>query len=279
MWYWPSLSILAGIAVRLVDHFLIPGVAGDSVEESCKGLGIHASRITRFGSMIDIERHVVPDPVSRAAIREEKGIPPNATVITMICRLAPEKGIDIALEALSQALATLPATQRSLMRVIIAGDGPLRSRVETDIYERGLNDTCVLWGETSSEEVISLLGLSDIFLYTSRRGACMSMAVLEAMASACAVIATTQPVSNVHLLSAGRGIALPANDAKQIGIALVRLMSDPPLCRQMGDLARDYIAMYHSPAVFRRTLLRTTYWSGLNELLDAKKHKIESEIY
>ena len=107
----------------------------------------------------------------------------------------------------------------------------------------------------------------------------MSMAVLEAMASACAVIATTQPVSNAHLLSAGRGIALPANDAKQIGIALVRLVSDPPLCYQMGDLARDYIAMYHSPAVFRRTLLRTTYWSGLNELLDAKKHKIESEIH
>lgn len=273
MCYWPSLSMLAGIAVRLVDHFLIPGVAGDSVEESCKRLGIHPSRITRFGSMIDIERHVVPDPASRAAIREEKGIPPNATVITMICRLAPEKGIDIALEALSQALATLPTRKRTLIRVIIAGDGPLRQQVEADICERGLNDICVLWGETSSEEVISLLGLTDIFLYTSRRGACFSMAVLEAMASACAVIATTEPLSNAHLLSAGRGIALPANDSKQIGMSLVRLISDPPLCRQMGDLARDYIAMYHSPAVFRRKLMRTTYWSGLDELLDTKNIK------
>lgn len=268
--YWPSLSILAGLAVRLVDHFLIPGVAGDSVEESCKRLGIHPSRVTRFGSMINIERHVVSDPASRAARREGKGIPPNATVITMICRLAPEKGIDIALEALSQALVTLPSAQRSLIRIIIAGDGPLRQQVEADICERGLNDICVLWGETSGEEVISLLDLSDIFLYTSRRGACLSMAVLEAMASACAVIATTEPLSNAHLLSQGRGIALPANDAKQIGIALVRLINDAPLCQQMGRLARDYVAMYHSPAVFRRTLLRTTYWSGLNELLNAK---------
>src|SRR5713226_918587 len=273
MCYWPSLSLFAGIAVRFVDHFLIPGVAGDSVEESCKRLGIHPSRITRFGSMIDIEHHVVTDPTSRATKREEKGIPSNATVIAMICRLAPEKGIDIALEALSQALALLPSAQRALIRVIIAGDGPLRQEVEADISERGLSDTCVLWGETPREDVISLLGLTDIFLYTSRRGACISMAVLEAMASGCAVIATTEPLSNAHLLSGGRGIALPANDVKQIGMSLVRLICDPSLCRQMGDLARDYVAVYHSPAVFRRTLMRTTYWSGLDELLGAKNHK------
>ncbi len=273
MCYWPSLSILAGIAVRLVDHFLIPGVSGDSVEESCRRLGIHPSRITRFGSMVDIERQVVPDPVSRAALRGEKGIPPNATVITMACRLAPEKGIDIALEALSLALATIPPTQRALIRVIIAGDGPLRQQIAASISERGLSDICALWGEISNEDIISLLGLTDIFLYTSRRGACFSMAVLEAMASGCAVIATTEPLSNAHLLSGGRGVALPADDAKQISMALVRLMSDPPLCRQMGNLARDYIARYHSPTVFRRTLLRTAYWSGLHELLDMKKQK------
>ena len=94
------------------------------------------------------------------------------------------------------------------------------------------------------------------------------MAVLEAMASACAVIATTEPLSNAHLLAQGRGIALPANDVRQISLALVRLISDPSLCHQMGNLARDYIATYHSSTVFRRTLMRVAYWTGLDEFID-----------
>jgi len=39
----------------------------------------------------------------------------------------------------------------------------------------------------------------------------------------------------------------------------------------MGKLARDYIAEHHSPVQFRRTLLRATYWSGLDELLATEK--------
>ncbi len=265
--YWPSLNLLARFAAHFVDHYLIPGVTGDGVEEICQQIGVHPSCITRFATMIDLDRHVLPNANLRAEIREKNSIPADAIVITIICRLAPEKGLDIALEAMSNALSTLSSEVRAQVRMIIAGDGPLRQQVEADISKCGLSDICVLWGEISSEDVISLLGLSDIFLYTSKRGACFSMAVLEAMASACAVIATTEPLSNTYLLSEGRGIALPANDAKQISISLSRLIGDPTLCRQMGALARDYIAMYHSPAAFRRTLMRVTFWSELDEFL------------
>ena len=264
--YFPSLSFFASIGVRLVDHFLIPGVADDSIEESCKQLGIHPSRITRFGSMIDIEHHVVPDAVSCEALRIQKDIPPDAVLVAVVCRFAPEKGIDIALEAIDRAYRVLPPRQRSLLRVVIAGGGPLRAEIEQDIIKRGLDTTCLLWEEISPQEVRQLLGISDIFLYASRRGACFSMAVLEAMASHCAVIATTEPLSNAHLLSSGRGIALPANDLQQMADALVRLVSDKELCVQMGRLARDYIAAQHSVTMFRRSLLRVTRWAALDEI-------------
>ena len=97
------------------------------------------------------------------------------------------------------------------------------------------------------------------------------MAVLEAMASNCAVIASTEPISNAHLLAEGRGLAVPPGDVEQTALALVQLVSDLPLCRQMGNLARDYIEKHHSPAVFRRTLMRATYWSALDEILAGEK--------
>lgn len=268
--YWPSLLLLARISIRFVDHFLIPGIAGDGVEENCKRLGIPPSRLTRFASMIDMDRYVVPDAASRASIREENGIAADAIVIAMVCRLAPEKGIDIALEAISRALAALSPALRERVRVIIAGDGPRRKHIEEHIGRRGLSQTCMLCGETSTADVISLLGFSDIFLYTSTRGACFSMAVLEAMASGCAGIASTEPLSNAHLLAEGRGIAVPPGDVVQTSMALVRLLNDIELCHRMGGLARDYIAVQHSAAMFRRTLMRVTYWSALDELLQVR---------
>jgi glycosyltransferase involved in cell wall biosynthesis len=266
--YWPSLRLLAWVAARCVDHYLVPGIVGDGVEDDCQQLGIHQSRLTRFASMIDLSRHVIPDAISIARMREEKGLAADAVIIAMICRLSLEKGIEVALEGISLAIAKLPPELVKRTRIVIAGDGPLREQMAYDIAHRGLQQTCQLWGEISTADVLALLGMSDIFLYTSTRGACFSMAVLEAMASACAVIATTEPVSNKTLLSEGRGVAVSPGNAQQIGEALVCLVNNPELCQRMGQSARSYIAQKHSPAVFRRTLLRVSGWQGQRELCD-----------
>lgn len=266
-WYWPSQRLLAKFATRFVDHFLIPGIEGDGIEEYCRQLGVPRSRITRFASVIDVDRHRVPDSVSRSRIREEKGIEADAIVISLVSRLTPEKGIGIALEGISQALSVLPRVVCERVRIIIAGEGPLHKHIEEEICRSGLSQNYSLWGEVSSSDAVALLGISDIFLYTSTRGACFSMSVLEAMASSCAVIASTEPMSNVHLLAEGRGIAIPPGDAEQTGAALTHLINDPEGCRQMGHLARDYIAQHHNPAIFRRTLIRLTHWSGLEMFL------------
>ncbi len=100
--YWPSLYLLAWIAARCVDHYLIPGIVGDGTEEICQHLGIPLSRVTRFTSMIDTENHIIFDTESKARLREKNGIAANAIVIAIICRLAPEKGLDIALEAVNK---------------------------------------------------------------------------------------------------------------------------------------------------------------------------------
>ena len=263
--YWPSRLLLAHLAARFVDHFLIPGVPGDSIEEGCKAIGIDPSRITRYGSMIDLRRHSVLNASSRAALRAQKALPVHGIVVAIVCRLSAEKGLDIALESISQALSALPPERRSVMRVVIGGDGPLRKQVEADIMRLGLGDTCCLWGELSSDEVVALLGISDIFLYTSTRGACLAMAVLEAMASGCAVIASTEPLSNAVLLAEGRGIAVSTSDREETSRALSQLFNDVQLCHQIGKCAREYVALHHSPELFRETLLRATSWPDLKE--------------
>ncbi len=162
------------------------------------------------------------------------------------------------MQAVEQALAQTAPETRAQVHIVIAGDGPLADQVRCLIESNGLSQNCVMWGELSPAEVKSLLSISDIFLYTSIRGACMSMAVLEAMASGCAVIASTQPLSNRYLLAEGRGIAIPVGDVEATTMALLGLLKEPHLCRHMGTLAREYAAVQHSPARFRKMLLQAT---------------------
>jgi glycosyltransferase involved in cell wall biosynthesis len=265
--YWPSLHLLARISSRLVDHFLAPGIVSDDLQEVCHRLRIGEHRITRFASLINVDRYTVHDAASKASIRERYALAPDAIVITMICRLAPEKGIDVALESISHALSALDPELSTRVSIIIAGGGPLRKQVEQAIHAHGLDKKCSLWGDIAAEAAITLLGLSDIFLYTSIRGAYFSMAILEAMASGCAIVASTEPISNEHLLAGGRGIAVPPSNVAHTSQALVRLINEPALRQQMGQLARNYVAEHHNAVLFRRALMRATYWSNLDQIL------------
>ncbi len=256
--YWPSRLLAAHMAARLVDHYLIPGIPGDSIEEGCKIIGVSPGRVTRFGSMIDIARHTLPDATTRIALRQARGLPSDAVIVTIAARLSPEKSLDIALECISRALAALTPNRRTRVRVVIAGDGPLRKQLEQEVQQRDLENICLFLGELPPDEVLTLFGISDIFLYTSMRGACMAMAVLEAMASGCAVIASTEPLSNAMLLAGERGIAVPAGDSGRTSNALLALLNDVERCHRMGLRAREYISSYHNPASFRRVLLQVT---------------------
>ncbi len=257
--YWPSLHLLARIAIRYTDQFL---VAGDEVNEVYqKKFGIHPVRIIRYAYMIDAERYTPPSQDVRARMRASWGLTREDIVITLINRLAPEKGLDVAVEGIALALSQLPTEIQQKVKVLIAGEGPLRSQVEADIQRYKLDSTCALIGEAKPAEVVAFLAMSDIFLYSGTRGTNYSMAVLEAMAAGCAVIASTSPQSNAKLLAEGRGVAIPSGEAAPIATALVRLCSDRALCSQMGQSAREYVTRFHSAEMLRRSLLRATYFS------------------
>ncbi|GHO82737.1 hypothetical protein KSZ_07430 [Dictyobacter formicarum] len=263
--YWFSLRLLASISARYVDHFLIPGVDGDEETDACTRLSIESSRITRYAPMIELSYYPVLDDNEKAQKRKQYGIAPDAIIIAQVCRLAPEKGIEVALEAFDYMFADLTPDHKARVQVILGGDGPLRQYLETQVHKRGLSQSVAFWGDLSRQKVIDLLSLSDISLYSSLRGVGMPLSILEAMASSCAVVATPEPLANVTMLADERGIIVAAGNALQTGMALTRLVSDLDLCQRMGQAARNYVAQYNNPVQLSRTLARVTGWSSLDD--------------
>jgi glycosyltransferase involved in cell wall biosynthesis len=265
--YWPSLQLLARISARFVDQYIIPGVAGDGIEEICYRLGLPASRLTRFVNTIDVTQYAQLAQTERETLRGQRGLAADAIVITTICRLSPEKGLEIALLALDQALSLLSPSLRIRVRFVIAGDGVLRPRLEELILQRGLGLTCVLWGEISHAEAMLLHDLSDIYIYSGTRGGGYSLVMLEAMAAASALIASDVPLANVQMLADGRGLIVPAGDVSRTAQALVRLIEDESLRKSMGQRAREYVSQQNTEQIFRRVWQRTTSWANLDQLL------------
>jgi glycosyltransferase involved in cell wall biosynthesis len=256
--YCRVLTQLLRYATAHTSRFL---VAGDEVEESYRRrLGVLPDRIIRYPYMVDVKRFTMLDAAIPQQMRSRLSLPVNALVVTMINRLTPEKDLDTAIRGIAEAYAALPENVRSRMRVVIAGSGPLRARVESQIAEHGLADVCTLFGEATPEEVAALLSASDIFLYTGNRGTNYSVAVLEAMAAGCAVVATTDVRSNARVLAEGRGYPVPAGEARSVAGALARALTHDDERRFAGMAAHAYVAEHHSADALRRCLRQATGW-------------------
>jgi len=261
--FWPSLHLMSRVAAGLTDQFL---VQGDEIEEIYRQrLRVHPIRIVRFLPAIDTEFFKPLSPDAKKDERTRLGFATEDVVIVMIGRLAPEKGLDVALTGLAGVLTALPIEIARRVRLIIAGDGPARGEVQSTMRRKELESICRLWGEADPRTVARLLGIGDVFLYTSVRGANTAVSVLEAMAAGCAVVASERPESHAVLLANGRGVSIRAGDLAALQSALSRVVLDPTLRADMGRSARDYILRNYSPAALKRAIQRATFYSPMRE--------------
>lgn len=255
VFYWPSVRLLARIGTRNSTAFL---TASDDISDRYRErLGVPAYKISRFPFMIDTVRYSSVEDSQRVNLRAGYGLNDDAIVIAMVNRLHPMKGLDAALPALQQMMDGLPEALRARVRVLVAGDGPLRAQVEREIGERGLADVVRLLGEASPDEVIDVLRASDIFLFTAVRSI-NSMAVLEAMATGCAAVATESTRHIAEYLADGGGIAVPVRDITGLTQGLVALVSDDRRRESARTRARNYVVQHHTAEAVRRVLLRAT---------------------
>ena len=110
--------------------------------------------------------------------------------------------------------------------LLVAGDGPLRDELERAAAAAGIAATFV--GRVEPDDVVSVLHAADCFVYSARRGANTPYAVLEAMASGLAVVATTAPPIHRSMLADGRGIAVEPGDRDALRDGILAFLRDRP---------------------------------------------------
>jgi glycosyltransferase involved in cell wall biosynthesis len=146
------------------------------------------------------------------------------------------KGGPIVLDAFRRALETLPDA-----RLIIAGSSP---RVELPNVE--------IAGRVALPEISRLLLRSSVLALPSLREP-QGVNVIEALMHRIPVVASSIGALPEMVEDGRTGFIVPPNDPRALAAALIRLLSDPALCRQFGEAGRESaMSRYSSATVSRR---------------------------
>jgi glycosyltransferase involved in cell wall biosynthesis len=178
---------------------------------------ISRKRLSRIDNGIPTEQFA-PQADIRTAVRSELGISDETILIGAVARLHHLKGIDLLMEA----ARSLDVGDQPVC-IVVAGDGEDRSRVEELAKQSAVPVQLV--GMRS--DVNRLMQAFDVFVLPSRSEG-LPLAVLEAMAAGCAIVATD--VGEVaEVLANDSGVVVAPHDVKALSDAIARLVADQAL--------------------------------------------------
>jgi glycosyltransferase involved in cell wall biosynthesis len=176
-------------------------------------------RLIELGAPLPPERvHVLAPPVRGL----DTPPPPTAGLAAelpsyalLVARLAPEKGVDVAIDACRAAGIPL----------VIAGEGPERAALEAHAArERGVSGATVRFaGHVDDSELAELRAGASIALVPSRSAETFGLAAAEAMAVGLPVVASR--VGALEELVDEDGL-VPPGDAVALADAIARLAGD-----------------------------------------------------
>ena len=172
----------------------------------------------------------VLDAERRRALRATVGAQPSSVLVGTVGRLVPVKDHASLVSAFAQVAAMVPDA-----RLVIVGEGTERAALEALTARLGLAGRVYLAG--SRADAAELAGAFDVYVSSSRSEG-MPMAVLEAMAAGCAVIATNVGACAQLLEQGAAGRVVPATDPTALADAILALARDPDERGRLGAAAR-----------------------------------------
>jgi L-malate glycosyltransferase len=119
---------------------------------------------------------------------------------------------------------------------LLAGDGPLRKKLEQQARDLGLGDRVIFLGDR--RDVPTVLASMDVAVLTSDSES-LSNVILEAMAAGLPVVAY-RVGGNAELVNEERGVLVPAGDEEGFAAAVGRLLASSSMRLQLGRNSRKF---------------------------------------
>lgn len=177
-----------------------------------------------------------PDPEARAKVRSSWGVDQDTLVFGSVGRLGTVKGFDTAIRLFRLLVYE---SQKHKLRLVLVGEGPERQNLQRIAGESGIAQMVAMPG--FSERPWEAYPGMDVFLMPSLREG-VPLALLEAMASGCCVIANAVGGVPEVLTSPGCGwLVLPGNSERFLQAMRAAMLKSPRQREEMKWRARAHV--------------------------------------
>jgi glycosyltransferase involved in cell wall biosynthesis len=183
----------------------------------------------------------IPDPIdaqTRARARRRWGFNAEERVLALVAALTGEKGHALLIEAFSKLRREVPNC-----RLLLAGEGGLRARLEGQVREAGLESAIIFTGFLPDVE--SVYAACDLFVFPSlQEGAGSSL--LRAMAFGLPVLALARGGVAEIIDNERNGVLVQEATAEAIAAEAARMLRDPERMDRLGKSGRKTAAANYS---------------------------------
>jgi len=220
---WMRYALSRRKLIRGGDLFV---AVSEALRRRALDQGYPAERtITHLGG-VDLNRF----PPNREAAEEG--------LILHVGRLVEKKGSALLIEAFAEVSRAVPQA-----RLAIAGDGPLRQRLEAIAAKLRLSDRIFFLGQQSQAEVAGWMErawLLAVPSLTAKDGDAEGLptVIFEAAAAGLPVVASDHGGIAEGVTDGGSGFVVPEGDAGALTARMLDLLRSPSLRERMGQAAR-----------------------------------------
>lgn len=220
-WLWPRLFGLA-------DMVLAPSSGTVALMRS---LGIPKDRIALTPYCVDNDWWTEQSAkVDRTAVRARWRVSDDAVAVLFCAKLQPWKRPQDLLRAFAQV-----ADHNAFL--IFAGEGPLRSALESEAHSLGINDRIRFLGFVNQSGLPEIYTASDIFVLPSEHEP-FGVVVNEAMLCHCPVIISDRVGAGFDLVrETGTGFIYPSGNVEALATILSVALADRGKLKEMSRAA------------------------------------------
>ncbi|OHV12050.1 glycosyltransferase family 4 protein [Kushneria phosphatilytica] len=178
----------------------------------------------------DMKKFVqIPNPTPFSNISAARHQPDNKKALA-VGRLTAQKGFDLLIPAWKAFAEHHPD-----WKVVIVGEGEDRPMLEKMILESGLQDSCVLNGQ--SQDIESFYREADLMLMSSRFEG-LPMSLIEAQSFALPIVSFDCETGPREIVTHGQdGYLVPVSDTKGFAEAISKVVDEPATYASMSEEA------------------------------------------
>ena len=223
--YTPRSLLFARAAVRTLSAFVAVSSQTSEVARTLERVPSRILHVIPNGVPLD---QFGADPVARARVRAELGIPENAVVVGTVGRLVVEKDYPFLVRSMAPLLS-------HDVRLVLVGDGDQRAAIEAAIPAAS---RAFVHMTGVRADVPALFASFDVFALSSKTEG-LPLVIPEAMASVLPIVATSVGgIPGIVPRSVGR--LVPHGDERAMREALGELTGSRETRTALGQAAHAY---------------------------------------